>query len=245
MLRYLSEDYPQVGLISSNLNDSDGALATKEDVSFSGLRNNYCVSYVDLVNSTKIASQLSEEEVSTYYGIFLNSVAKIAKSFDARIIKNAGDCLIYYFPKTSVLTDTFAFKQVLECGLTVLDARQIINRELYGKSLPTMSYRISADYGRLEMVKTSSSRANDFFGPTMNLCAKMNTKAKSNSMVVGESLYKLVKSLKGYSFKNAGSYFLDPDTNYVIYSIGTTRQQFSNRFSEILQAKRTLQEIGD
>ena len=62
LLRYLSEDYAQVGLVSSNLSDSNRALATKEDVSFSGLRNNHCISYVDLVNSTKIGSQLSEEE---------------------------------------------------------------------------------------------------------------------------------------------------------------------------------------
>lgn len=95
------------------------------------------------------------------------------------------------------------------------------------------------------MVKTSNSRAKDFFGSTMNLCAKINAKAKPNSMVIGESLYKLVKSLKGYRFKNEGSYSLEPDTNYVIYSVGTTRRQITNRFSEILQAKRALKEIGD
>jgi class 3 adenylate cyclase len=241
LVPYLSEDYPVIGLINLDLNNRD--LATSQDVSFSGLRTNYCVSYVDLVNSTKIASQLSEQEVSTYYGIFLNSVARIAKNFGARIIKNAGDCLIYYFPKTSVLTNTRAFKQVIECAVTMFDARQIINIELYSKNLPAINYRISADYGRLEMVKTTNSRAKDFFGSTMNLCAKINAKAKPNSMVIGDNLYKVVKSLKGYRFKNAGSYSLDSDTNYVIYSVVTTRQ-FTNRFSEILQAKRALKEIG-
>lgn len=242
MLRYASEDYPHIGLLASNQIERSGDFAT-QDVSFSGLRNNYCVSYVDLVNSTKIASQLSEEEVSKYYGIFLNSVAKIAKNFAAKIIKNAGDCLIYYFPKTSDSSETSAFKQVIECAITVLDARQIINHNLYDKNLPTINYRISADYGRLEMVKTTTSRTKDFFGSTMNLCAKMNAKAEPNSLVIGENLYKIVRSLKGYRFKNAGSYSLDSNTNYVIYSVHTTRL-LTDRFSETLQARRALKEIS-
>jgi adenylate cyclase len=242
LLRYASEDYPHLGLIASNLIESNGDLAT-EDVSFSGLRNNYCVSYVDLVGSTKIASQLSEEMLSKYYELFLNSAAKIAKNFAAKIIKNAGDCLIYYFPKTAVSSETAAFKQVIECAIALLDARQIINRNLYDKNLPTISYRISADYGRLEMVKTASSRTKDFFGSTMNLCAKMNAKAEPNSLVIGESLYKIVKSLKGYHFKIKDSYSLDSNTDYVIYSVQTTRR-LTDRFSEILLARRALKEIS-
>jgi class 3 adenylate cyclase len=201
------------------------------------------VSYVDLVSSTKTASRLSEEDASIYYGTFLNSVAKIAKKFAAKIIKNAGDCLIYYFPNTSIPTNKLAFKQVIECAMTVLEARQIINRELFANNLPPINYRISADYGRLEMVKTTSSRARDFFGSTMNLCAKMNSKAEPNSMVIGHNLYEIVRSLKQYRFNKVGSYSLDSDKSYEIYSVGSSRR-LTNRFSETLQAKRALNEIG-
>ena len=125
-----------------------------------------------------------------------------------KIIKNSGDALIFYFPGTSVSNNDISFKRVIECALTMLDARQIINRQPYIKALPSINYRISADYGRLEMVKTSHSRAKDFFGSTMNLCAKMNSKAKPNSLVIGESLFKHVKSLGRYGFRKADSYFV-------------------------------------
>ena len=115
---------------------------------------------------------------------------------------------------------------------------------LYLMQLPSINYRISADYGRLEMVKTSSSRAKDFFGSTMNLCAKMNSKAKPNSLVIGESLFKHVKSLGGYGFGKADSYSVDHDTKYIIYSVDTSRQSIG-RFSGVLHARRTLNKLSD
>jgi len=244
--RYLGEDYPAIGLSADDLNNLQKGLdTTPQDISFSGLRKNYCVSYVDLVNSTRIASQLSEGQIGTYYGVFLNSVAKIAKNFSAKIVKNVGDCLIYFFPKTSVSTDSIAFKQVIECGLTLLDARELINGQLYDQHLPTMDYRISADYGKLEMVKTSSARSKDFFGPAMNLCAKMNAKANPNSMVIGSNLFELARYLKGYHFKVAGSYSSGPESNYTIYSISRKKKQLTSNFSNVLQAKRALKNIGN
>ena len=52
-----------------------------------------------MMNSTKVVSMLSNVQISKYYGLFLNAMATIARNFNARIIKNAGDCLIFYFPK--------------------------------------------------------------------------------------------------------------------------------------------------
>jgi hypothetical protein len=36
----------------------------------------------------------------TYHGIFIITIAAIARSFAAKIVKNAGDCLIFYHPET-------------------------------------------------------------------------------------------------------------------------------------------------
>ena len=35
-----------------------------------------------------------------YYSVFINTMAAIVRNFDGTIIKNTGDSLIYYFPKT-------------------------------------------------------------------------------------------------------------------------------------------------
>ena len=58
------------------------------------------------MDSTKIASQLKENKLFKYYALFLNATATIARNFGAKIIKNAGDCLIYYFLKRQMLAIT-------------------------------------------------------------------------------------------------------------------------------------------
>jgi class 3 adenylate cyclase len=115
--------------------------------------------------------------------------------------ENAGDCLIYYFPNTSNINDNKdALKEVIECGITMISAHSIINAKLHEEKLPSLNYRISADYGTVELAKSKSSQTEDLFGSAMNLCAKINSKAPANGMVVGETLYHLVKSLSGYKF---------------------------------------------
>ena len=72
---------------------------SSEEISFSGQRFNYCIGFIDMMNSTKIASDLAGTEISRYYSIFLNAMATIVNNFGAKIIKNAGDALIDYFPR--------------------------------------------------------------------------------------------------------------------------------------------------
>ena len=73
-------------------------------VAFSGLAKNYCIGIVDMVSSTKISAEMNEFEWCRYYEIFLNSMAKILPRFGGRVIKNQGDCLLYYFPESSRAT---------------------------------------------------------------------------------------------------------------------------------------------
>jgi len=116
----------------------------EQEVSFSGLRQYYCICYIDLMDSTKIASQLKENKLFKYYALFLNATATIARNFGAKIIKNAGDCLIYYFPKTSDASNNQAtLKDVLECGITLTAAHRAINAKLHEEKLAPVNYRIS------------------------------------------------------------------------------------------------------
>ena len=59
-------------------------------VAFSGLSKSYCVSVVDMVNSTKISAEMNEISWSKYYEIFLNSMARILPRFGGFVIKNQG-----------------------------------------------------------------------------------------------------------------------------------------------------------
>jgi len=72
-----------------------------EIISFNGAHKNLAVGIVDIVDSTKITAHLPKQKMCTYYGIFLNSMAMIIKEYDGVVVKNVGDSLLYYFPKTS------------------------------------------------------------------------------------------------------------------------------------------------
>ena len=148
----------------------------------------------------------------------------IARDFNSNIIKSTGDSIIYYFPETSDSTNISAFKHVLECGLTMIAVNAIINEKLNEEGLPSIDYRISADYGRVDVAKSLTSTSEDLFGPTVNICAKINSFASPNSMVIGGDLYEIVKRTfsKNYYFSKVAEYSIgDLGIQYPVYSISS------------------------
>ncbi|MGC2685777.1 MAG: adenylate/guanylate cyclase domain-containing protein, partial [Candidatus Nitrosopolaris sp.] len=143
---------------------------SSEEISFSGQRFNYSIGFIDMMNSTNITSSLAGTEISRYYSIFLNAMATIANNFGAKIIKNAGDALVYYFPKASDINNKVAFKDVLECGITMMAAHRSINSKMQSERLPSVNYRISADYGEMQLARSISSQSEDLFGTAINVC---------------------------------------------------------------------------
>ena len=124
-------------------------------------------------------------------------MAAIIRDFNATIIKNTGDSLLYYFPETSnnsTADDISVFKEVFECGLTMVEVSTIINTKVQEEGLPSLNYRISADYGRVEVAKSMTSTSDDLFGPRVSLCAKINSMAPINGMVIGRDLYQMTSA---------------------------------------------------
>ncbi|HEU4824758.1 MAG TPA: response regulator, partial [Nitrososphaeraceae archaeon] len=86
--------------------------------------------------------------------------------------------------------------------------------------IPPVSYRISADYGRVEVATSTSSKGEDLFGSTMNICAKINSMAEPNGIVIGGDLYEIVKSFSffgKYHFKELGGYSVGFRHQYPVY----------------------------
>ena len=218
------EDFPRIGFQASAEDTSVFNMNTlntsSEEISFLGQRFNYSIGFIDIVDSTNITSDLVGTEISRYYSIFLNAMATIANNFGAKIIKNAGDGLIYYFPKA-------VFKDVLECGITMMAAHRTINSKMQSEKLPFINYRISADYGEMQLAKSSSSQVEDLFGPAINICTKINSKAPANKMVIGYDLYNIVKYLNDYNFTPIGEFStrLKHNNNYPVYLVESKHQE--------------------
>ncbi len=214
--------------ISNKPKPARGVLVTKNQdqdklsnyvVDFSGESKNYCVGFVDIVNSTQISATLKHEKMSKYYEIFLNSMANIVEKFDGFVIKNIGDSLLYYFPESSKSSTRFGFLSCIECSLTMIDSRDLINTKVKNEDLPPLNYRVSADYGKVTIIKSDNSSAIDIVGFPVNICSKINPSATQNGAVIGSDLYQLVKDFDDYNYNQIKAYSVGLKQSYPIYSV--------------------------
>jgi len=187
-------------------------------ISFSENFEDYFVCMVDIVGSTNVIAYLSHKQVCKYYTIFLNTMAAIAEDYGGKVVKNIGDCLLYYFPKTTDQSVKLSLMNSLECGLAMLDARNLLNELMREEQLPPIGYRVSADYGKVMIARQTNSSCDDIFGPSVNMCAKINHHAKPNSMVVGSDMYEIAKSLHDYRFKQCSDCSAGLKSSYPVYS---------------------------
>ena len=200
------------------------------EVSFTNNSENYCVTVVDIVGSTSIVSAISSsEKTRKFYSIFINAMANILRKYDARVIKTVGDGIISFFPKTRDTTDTSAFKDVLECCFSQIAESPNINKMLQEEKLPSIGYRISADYGRVEIAKSGNLDIDDLFGSTVNFCSKMNLRASWNGIVIGSDLYRIIRSIpqleKSCRFEELAGYYSGVGKySYPIYSLSKKSQ---------------------
>ncbi|MFB5599586.1 MAG: response regulator [Nitrososphaeraceae archaeon] len=193
-----------------------------------------CVGFIDLVNSTSdILPIISQVKLESYYSIFINSLTKIIRGYDGEIVKNIGDCLLFYFPKTSKSESENEFKKVIECFFEVLDTRLTINNHLTKENLPNFSYKITIDYGILNFALTGSYNQVDIFGSIVNICSKLNCLSIPNRVTIGENFYKLLTSFPTffdrYDFSLVGEHVISEHNKYLLYNITRTKNNYMNQ----------------
>jgi len=210
--------------------------ARKNEVIFSNKSECYCISMIDIVGSTQITSKLyNSGKIKKFYTVFINEIADIVKLHEGKILKTVGDGVIFFFPKTSVVENMDAFKQALECLLNMVSSRHILNTKLHKEFLPDISYRISADYGKLEVAMSGEiSSSYDLFGPTINFCAKINKKAPPNGIAIGADLWRIVNSFpklaKRYHFQEIKELsWKENKYSYPVYMLKLSSERYIGR----------------
>ncbi|WP_268542858.1 cache domain-containing protein [Candidatus Nitrosotenuis cloacae] len=202
------------------IKEREDTIKQQKDVllQFSQHSSNYCVCFVDIVGSTKLTSKLTDLQTSKFYSIFLNSLATVISQNGGVVVKNIGDALLYYFPKTDS-DEIGPFAEMLKCNRKVIEARENINKVLEAENLPSISYRISANFGPVRVAIIATSSIDDIFGSTVNICSKINSLAQPNTLVIGEPLYDKVKEIKEYKFEKIADYGIDADNKLPVYSV--------------------------
>ena len=208
-------------------------------ITFVNFSNNYCVCMIDIIDSTSNTYDILEsKKIKQYYSVFLNTMTSIIIRHGGKVIKNAGDNLLYYFPSTMNESNYLDFQDVIECGLSMIDAKDQVDLLLNLNSLPPINYRISASYGKVELAIGANSHSVDIFGTPVNICSKINHLALSNQMIVHRDLYQVMKEMPyfdDYVFeeldhkKNVNEYSENNRNEYTTYSV--------HRFEDINKQK--------
>ena len=199
---------------------------SSKGIRFSGDSIKSCVGFIDLVDSTKNTITIANlESIRKYYSTFINSISEYVKSYNGKVIKNIGDCLLFYFPKTTDFKDMKVFKETIECGFMILDEQSNVNQELSKEHLPPFNYRISMDYGVVDLALAGDYSQIDLFGSTINLCSKINSSSLSipNDITIGDNFYRILKSfsaiVNNYNFINNGECRITESNRYSTYIV--------------------------
>jgi CheY-like chemotaxis protein len=188
-----------------------------------------CVCFIEFESAVNnIAMSEDSSQIREYYSIIINSLSQIIKRNNGKIVKSLGDRLLCYFLNFSDIDNEKAFEEVIECGLEILEKREDINKELLMKNeLPSIeSYKISIDYGVVDLALAGDNYQLDIFGSTVNICSKINSSpslASKNELIIGNNFYRILKSFSNiinkYNFINNGEFKITENIGYPTYNI--------------------------
>ena len=195
-----------------------------------------CVCFIEFesfINNIAIADDSSN--IREYYYIVINSLSQIIKRYNGKIVKSLGDRLLCYFLNFSDLNNEKAFEDVIECGLEILEKREDMNKELLMKNnLPSVeSYKISLDYGIVDLALAGDNYQLDIFGSAVNICSKITSSlAPKNEIIIGNNFYRILKSfsniLNKYNFINNGEFKVTENIGYPTYNIQRSNTLLQN-----------------
>lgn len=213
--------------MAKNLLDAKMTIKHNEDVikqqegillKFTKHTQNDCVGVIDMKDSTKISAQLSDDDVTKLYEIFLNFMAKVVLKYNGQVIKTIGDALLFRFANIDP-NDSKQMKNVLECCLDMIESHNSLKDELLAENMPELNYKISVTYGSVSVAQSSTSIVNDIFGPTVNRCFKINSNCPVNSMIIGGNMYKFLKDFQQYKFEELSNDEIKQKYGYTIFKV--------------------------
>ena len=109
--------------------------------------------------------------IRDYYSTVINFLSQIIKQYNGKMVKSLGDRLLCYFLNVSDVNNEKAFEEIIECCFEILEKREDKNQDLLLRNnLPAVeSYKISLDYGVVDLALAGDNYQIDIFGSTVNI----------------------------------------------------------------------------
>ena len=156
-------------------------------------RRQLTVMFCDLVESTKLSSQLDPEEYREVVRAYQSACTEVIQHYDGHIAQLLGDGLLVYFGYPQAHEDDA--QRAVRAGLGILNAMGALNQRLPQAKGIQLSLRMGIHTGLVVVGEMGGAGRQEqlALGEVPNLAARIQGLAASNTLVISDATSRLVQ----------------------------------------------------
>src|SRR5215475_5183262 len=156
-------------------------------------RRQLTVMFCDLVDSTKLSSQLDPEEYREVVRVYQQVCSEVITRFDGHIAQLLGDGLLVYFGYPQAHEDDA--QRAVRTGLGILDAMEALNTRLEQDKGIQLGIRLGIHTGLVVVGAMGGAGRQEqlALGETPNIAARIQGLAASNTVAISDATYRLIQ----------------------------------------------------
>src|SRR5215510_13122396 len=170
-----------------------GALQPAERTASDAERRQLTVMFCDLVDSTKLSSQLDPEEYREVVRAYQRACTEVIQGYDGHIAQLLGDGLLVYFGYPQAHEDDP--QRAVRTGLGIMDAMRDFHTRLKQEQGVQLAVRVGIHTGLVVVGEMGGAGRQEqlALGETPNLAARIQGLAASNTAAISEATLRLVQ----------------------------------------------------
>src|SRR5216683_7616818 len=155
-------------------------------------RRQLTVLFCDLVDSTRLASELDPEDLHVVVRAYQEACAKVIARFDGHIAQYLGDGLLVYFGYPLAHEDDA--QRAVRAGLGILEAMGPLNERLGPERGVPLAVRLGIHTGLVVVGEVGSGTRQEqlALGDTPNIAARLQGIAAPNTLVISAATFALL-----------------------------------------------------
>jgi predicted ATPase/class 3 adenylate cyclase len=155
-------------------------------------RRQLTVLFCDLVDSTRLASQLDPEELREVVRAYQDTCAKVIQRFEGHIAQYLGDGLLVYFGYPQAHEDDA--QRAVRAGLGMVEAVGQLNTRLERERGVQLAVRLGIHTGQVVVGEIGGGAKHEqlALGETPNVAARLQGMAAPNTVVISAATYQLL-----------------------------------------------------
>ena len=169
------------------------AISAPEPRSPDAERRQLTVMFCDLVDSTKLSSQLDPEEYREVVRAYQSTCTEVITRFDGHIAQLLGDGLLVYFGYPLAHEDDA--HRAVHTGLGILEAVEALNARLEPAKGITLAVRLGIHTGLVVVgeMGTAGRQEQLALGEVPNIASRIQGLTASNTIAISEATYRIVE----------------------------------------------------